>query len=146
MSKPIYNTKKLYLGRVSEARCILVLLGFDGVLDFSKKTGINHQTAGEIVGTVVQKYNKHYPVIIQAHEALNSAYLDRRAMLSKAARAYIKDWVKRWKKFVLDTLVHNESIGKTRIDSKEVNRKQAADRRKKVKAALKFTLDSLKWG
>ncbi len=136
----LYETKKVFPALVSESRSILVLLGFNGIRDFAKKSGLNHETVGVVLGTCVGRYQKHYPVIIQAHEALHSAYLDRREMLNKATRSYIKDWVKRWKKFAVETIHQSESPGKQTKNTLDAQRKRA-----KVKAALKQTLDALKW-
>ena len=136
----VYEKTRTKSAMVSEPRCILVLLGFNGVRDFAKKIGMNHQTASGIIGASLFKNRAQHTVIIKAMEALNSAYLNRRGILNRAAKAYIKDWIKRWKKFAIDTLLFSISHGKTTVGSK-----QAEKTRERVKVALKQALDAFKW-
>jgi len=136
----VYDKTRIKPAMVSEPRCILVLLGFNGVRDFAKKVGMNHQTASGIIGASLFKNRAQYTLIIKAMEAMNSAYLNRRVILNRAARAYIKDWVKRWKKFALDTLLFNVSHGKVKNESRQTERA-----RERTKAELKKVLDAFKW-
>lgn len=142
----IFNTTEKYVAMDSEARCILILMGFDGVRDFSKRSGINHDTAGQILGTVKLKQRKNYPLIVRTNETLHTAYMEQRATMPRTKRAYVVDWVKRWQKRVVEEVLRLDSPGKckgpggTARCAQQTGKRQAA-----IKAGVVLALDVLKW-
>lgn len=141
----IFHVKERYVAMASEARGILILLGFDGVWDFAKRAGINHDTAGQLLGTVKVKHKKKHNLVVQAHEALHSAYMQHRAVMSSPKLAYIKDWVKRWKQWVLDEVLWLESPGRVVKKKYVYQDRQVAKRRAAIKAGVEQALNALEW-
>lgn len=128
----------------AESKAILWIFGFEGVLDFSKRAGINHETAGALLGTIEKRTHKHHYTLIAANEALHTAYIEVREQLSKPTRRYVCDWAKRWQKDVVQNKLMIESLGKisgnTPAMIKDRNRK-----RKKVLAGVLTAFKSLEW-
>lgn len=128
----------------TESKAILWILGFEGVLDFSKRAGINHETAGALLSTIEKQAHKHHYTLISAHETLHTAYMEVREQLSKPTRRYVCDWAKRWQKDVIETKLMIESPGKisgnTPAIIKDRNRK-----RKKVIVGVWTAFKSLEW-
>lgn len=129
----------------SEARAIMVLLGFDGVNDFAARSGINHETAGAILGTCKPRYKKHHYNIVTVNESLHTAYMERREELTAATRRYICDWAKRWKKHVIENVLFVESEGKLKEDIGRQGLRQRMMLRKKVRAGVLAAFAALEW-
>ena len=138
-------TDKNLCAMESEARGILILLGYDGVWDYAKRAGINHGTAGELLGTVRLKNRKKHNLVVKAHEALHSAYMDGRAEMSKAKRAYIRDWVKRWRKWVIAEALWLTSAGKVVDDKSLSEERRRLRKQQEVRAGVELAMAALKW-
>lgn len=142
----VFTHKQKHHAYEREAYAVLTLLGIGGVTAFAKLSAINHQTAGELLGIYKQKYRKRHHVLIQAHEALHSAYMDCREELSKPTRNFLRDWVKRWRVTVLEHVLWSESPGKAKPETTSPGEKRRQIRRRAaIKAAVKQALDSLQW-
>ncbi len=140
----IFNAKKPYLALESQARAVLVLLGFKGVKDFAKRAAVNHETAGALLGTIHIKHRKHGFVVLQVHEALHCAWMDRRARMTPGTKAFVKEWAKKWKKNVLENVLGFESPGKIKSDDL-AHVKDRERKRRPVRASVEKALNALKW-
>jgi hypothetical protein len=124
-----------------ESRAILELLGFVGIQDFSRRSGVSHVTIGEIMGTAKMKHHKHHYNIIVVNEALHTAYMEVRDRLTGPARAYVCDWAERWKKDALENRLMVESAGRI---GKDVSPTVLYDRKRKRKAVMDSLVKALK--
>ena len=129
----------------SEARGILILLSFGGIWDFAKRAGINHETAGQLLGTVKAKGKKNYGLVVRCHEALHSAYVEHYAEMSRPKRNYIKDWVKHWKKRVVAEQLRLTSTSRVAEKQDPYQDQKMVKRHTAVKAGVVQAMDSLKW-
>lgn len=141
----IFHVKGRYAAMSSDARGILILLGFDGVRDFSKRTGISRHTAGQILGTVKLKNKHNYNVIVRCHEALHTAYMEQRATMVRPTRAYIVDWVKRWQKWVVGEILRLENPGKIKAPADSADGRATIRRRAGIKAGVVQAFEVLQW-
>lgn len=129
----------------TEARAVMVILGFKGVNDFAARAGVNHETAANLLGTSDARYGrKRHRIVIQVHEALHTAYLDCKAELGSGTRAFVRDWAKRWKKFVLAEKLWLESPGKQRVQHGDAVRQREL-LQSKVKAEVVKVFSDLRW-
>ncbi len=145
MSQQIFNEKTRYRTYETEAKAMLILLGFGTVVEFGHQSGTSHMTAGEIIGTFTLNRRKQHDILIRAHETLHSAYVLRKADMPKAMRRYVCDWAKRWRKFAVNDLLWLESPGKTLETTGAVERKRTKGRRAAVKLAVMQAFEALKW-
>ena len=128
----------------SEARAVLTTLGFRGLTDFAAQAGISPMTAEKILGL---RSSKHCGGIfprkaILVHEVLHSAYLSRHE-LRGPQRAFIKDWVSRWKKYIMRR-IHVEKPGKwVLVDRKSINARE--ERHRVVERQTLASLKRLEW-
>ncbi len=129
----------------SEARAILVILGFEGIRDFAKRAGVNHQTVADALGTrVKQKVKNHHYNLVAINEALHTAYIDRKPVLTRATRAYVCDWAKRWHRDAIQNRLHIENP----LRRNEVARYSDYSRKykqEKTKAGVLAAFKSLEW-
>jgi hypothetical protein len=140
----IFHGKK-YIAMASEARGVLILLGFDGVRDFAQRAGVNHETAGQLLGTVKLKYHKKHGLLVRAHEALHTAYVERREQMSRPMRNYVRDWAKRWRLFALDEVLWLRSPGRGGAHKYPSEAKRMKQRREAIKLGVQQALEALKW-
>lgn len=129
----------------NECKAVLILLGFTSLKDFSAKAGVNHETAGALLGSVRLRYKKHHFTVIQVHSALHAAYVEQRESLSRGARAFLKDWVKDLKKRSVNEILQLKSPGKITGTASRESIIQRDQKREKVKASVKSHLDALRW-
>lgn len=141
----LFNIKEKYAAMASEARGVLILLGFDGVRDFSKRSGLNHETAGQILGTVKLKHQKNHHLIVRVNEALHTAYMEQRKAMAKPKRAYIVDWAKRWQRWAVDEILRLQSPGKVKNAQDTQEGRRNKKRQEAVKAGVLQALSALKW-
>ena len=135
------DTPRVIHASWSEARAVLVLLGFHGVLDFSKRAGINHGTASSLLYKMTG--NHHFPSVMKAYSAMHEAYQERKATASKAQREYIKDFAARWLSQAMDDVEFEvPAAWRTKEKEYEVQRLRRQD---KVRAAAWLAVKSLKW-
>ncbi len=145
----MFDSDKIFKTRVNkkspncEAWSVLVLLGFSGVNDFAKAAGINHETAGAILGTRASAHGKHHYKMIATNEALHTAFMERRGSLNRAARAYVCDWAKRWQRSIIKELM--TSPGKTKEDADRILIRQRNRLREKVKNSVLASFGALEW-
>lgn len=141
----IFHTKERYAAMAREARCILILLSFDGVWDFAARAGLSHVSAGEILGTAKLTHQKNHHLVVRANEALHTAFMEQRLAMSKPKRAYIVDWVKRWQKWAVDEILRLESPGKVKNAQDTYEGRRNKQRRAKIKAGVVQAFSVLKW-
>ncbi len=127
------------------SRAVLILLGFSGIQEFARHAGVNHETAGAILGTCVLKYHKQHYVLITVHEALHTAYMDKKNDLDRPARAFICLWAKRWQKESIRDRLFVESAGKIKEEISPVILKDRKRKRKKVLDSVLAAFKSLEW-
>lgn len=139
------KAKAKWTAMSSEARGILILLGFDGVWDYAKRTGINHETAGSLIGTIAPRFRKKHNIIVLAHEALHTAYMEHRSQMSRPMRNYIKDWVKRWQKYLVNDMLWLTSPGRVLHTKYSGQAKQMKKRQAGIKAGVIQAIGALKW-
>ncbi len=141
----IFKTRLNNRNPTCEARAVLVLLGFEGVLDFARRTGINHETAGTVLGTIKKaKHKKHHYILVTANEALHTAFIERKQVLTRAARAYVCDWIKRWHKESLSGRLFVEAAARQSTVRKGSNQSRAY-KQEKTKAGVMTAFKSLEW-
>ncbi len=141
----VFDPKNRRRAYESEAYAVLSLLKIGTVQAFAKLAGINHCTAGEVLGVFEMRYHKKHGVLIRVHETLHSTFMDQRLNLSKKARAFIVDWAKRWQVVALDDLLWNSSPGKEKPTTTPSEARRMAKRRQAVKAAVKAAFERLEW-
>lgn len=129
-----------------ETRAVLQFLGFNGVQEFAKHCGMNRETASAILGLSAATYHKRHYVVIAIHEALHTAYVERRAKLNRMARGCVTDWAKRWKFEAMSEHLFVESAGKIREDATPVMVKDRMRKRKKVRESVLAAFNALEWG
>lgn len=134
---------KIYHALATESRAVLVMLGFRGVSDFARRTGINHMTAGALLGTNQSEWRKRPPIVVQTAEALHSAYMDERATMTKPMRAFVKDWFRRWKKRAMELLYVKTTFRELSEDQPRV--KDRERKRKRVRDAVILAMKRFNW-
>ncbi len=140
----LFNDKKPYGANQSLAKAVLMVLGYRGVWDFAKRSCINHQTAGAVLGTCELNGLKHGNNLIKVHEALHSAYMEKRPSLRPGERRFVTEWAKRWRKNIFTGMLWTESPWKLK-DETEVRRKDRERKRVAIKASIERSLFGLKW-
>lgn len=127
----------------SKQRSILHMLGFRGVYDFAKKSGIGHETAGAIIGTCDPRYKSRPFVILKAHSALHGAFMRVRDGLTPGEIAMIQEWHNDWKQYIQKQICVTRPGRVKNPSSKEITRmrKHRAD----LRQATKEQLDALVW-
>ncbi len=83
------------------ARAVLEILGFEGLMDFSARAGVNHKTVGELLGIYKLISRKHHVMIIAVNDALHTAYCEKRNDLDKVSQVFVCAWAKRWQDDVI---------------------------------------------
>ena len=130
--------------RECPARAVLELLGFEGLMDFSKRAGVNHKTVGELLGIYKSDHKKHHVMIIEVNDALHSAFMDERKNLDKASQKFICALAKNWLKDVVANKWYEKKdeaiLGTTAENILDRRRK-----RKNSRAALMKALGALEW-
>ncbi len=124
---------------------MLSLLGIGTIRNYAQLAAINHQTAGELLGLFAMKYRKKHHILIRAHEALHTAYAERRLEMSRATRAFVKDWARRWQKNALSELLWLTSPGRTKDTTSKVDQKRVKLRQEGIRRAVKEAFESLEW-
>ncbi len=130
---------------LSESRAVLALLGFDSVRDFSRRCGINEQTASAILGLRDSPHHQRHYIVIAVHEILHTTYAERKAHLSKSARALIVGWAKRWKKDVLGMRLFVDAPGKMKDSSTHAVVRDRLRKRKIVRDSILSAFNALEW-
>ncbi len=127
----------------NESRAVMALLGCaGGIREFSKRSSINHFTVAEIFGTLPLKSKKRHYVLVQFHAALHTAYEFERENICQTARAFILDWVVRWRKRAEKELLWTTSA--LRVGATEYAN-QRDKKRAGVKKAFRLAMKSLEW-
>lgn len=131
------------------SRCVLIVLGFNGVNDFAKRAGMGPETAGHLLrtapGELKRNWKKRHRTIIQAYEALHSAYLDRRERMTPATRAFVIDFIQAWQRWVLSDMLWLESPGKQKQNNNKYSVAQVVKNRERVKASVIAVFDGAEW-
>ncbi len=128
-----------------DSRAVLLLLGFEGIQDFARRSDVNHETVGALLGTVKSRFRQQHLIVVKTHEALHTAYMEVKSEMDRPTRAFICAWAKRWQKEVLETRLFVESPGKQKVDpspSVLMDRKRL---QKKVRAAVELAFLALEW-
>lgn len=128
----------------SKERMVLALLGIGGITPLAKLAGVNHETAGAILGTLHRRWKARPASIARVHQTLHAAYNERRAELSKAERKLLIDWQARWKNSVMRERLAYTSEGRIK-DPSPSEQRRTQRKHERLREAMRATLDALVW-
>lgn len=131
-----FDAKRHYPAYASESRSILSLLGFSGILDFARRSAINHLTAAELLGTL--RRGKHPAQIVRAWTTATESYVECRGGLNASMRKHVLDWMKRWRTRLLQSSVIEWSERNT--TGREIRRREKRQKMRMLALQAALTL------
>ncbi len=128
---------------IHETKAVLFLLGFETEESFFRYSGINHQTAREMLGIVPLKTRKRHYVLLKFMVNIHAAYNEGKARMDKHARRFVLMWVLRWIKRASKDLLWLERENDDLLDPRLKNQRRLDRMEREID--FQNELNALKW-
>ena len=130
------------VGPYLRAKLMLNMLGFKGFHEFSKICGINFATAAVLLYDSMKTQTQTGKVAC-AYEVMRSAYDEKQQTMDPDEKRYVRAWLKKWTKELLNTRTLLEQPGRRVVNATEKDiqrgKQRLRERRKRLKAILQWT-------